>query len=304
MSKRAHAASPGRSNASGLSGCRGRSRAAVQLGVDEKNGSDQDPNYTSHCHGTTDNFSRNSARDPDVPDRRQKTRTLSTGHEVTVPLETEAEATGITLTADADEADEWLPDPLAPVRIAPGRATVTLLSVDYRRIGDDAMEPYEEFGVVLAATPAADTPPPGLTVLRNGLGGYVADLPVTTDPARALGREGWGYPKTVADIAITDRGDSTRTAVGDDRGHVATLETATRPRFTWTVETASYTDGRGLQRQPVRLSGEFGLRPFGGSYSLGQHPLAERLRSLELGRPLCAFAFDGRFVIGDGAPLG
>lgn len=239
-----------------------------------------------------------------MPDRPPETRTLSTGHEVTVPLETVAEATGVVLTADADRAADWLPDPLAPLRVAPGRTTVTLLSVDYQRIGDDAMSPYEEFGVIVPATPATASHRPELTALRSGVGGYVAALPVTTEPACALGREIWGYPKTVADIAITDRGDSRRTAVGDDRGHVLTLEVPSRPRFSWAVETASYTDERGLRRQPLRLSGEFGGRPLGGSYSLGRHPLAERLRGLGLGRPVGAFAFGGRFVIGDGAPFG
>ncbi|MFB6138961.1 MAG: acetoacetate decarboxylase family protein [Halosimplex sp.] len=240
--------------------------------------------------------------------------TLSTGHEVAVPLETEAEAAALVLPADADRAAEWLPDGLAPVRIAPGRTTVTLLSVAYRRIGDDAMAPYREFGVLLAAIPVFQGRVPELAALRRGLsgtdgglGGYVAALPVTTEPARALGVEIWGYPKRVAEIAVTDRGDRRRTAVRDDRGHVVTFETPERPRFDATVETASYTDGenggRRLSRQPLTLSGRFGAHPFGGSYSLGTHPLAERLRGLSPGRPLGTLAFDGRFVIGRDAVL-
>ena len=260
-------------------------------------------NRRNDSHGKTDNVSAESPGAAHVSDRTAEPRSLSTGHEVTVPLETAAQATGLVVSADADRAAEWLPDALAPLRVAPGRTTVTLLSVDYQRIGDDAVTPYEEFGVVLPATPDPDTLPPELGPLQHGLGGYVAALPVTTEPACALGREIWGYPKSVADVSITDRGDSRRTAVGDDRGHVLTLEAPYRPRFPWTVETASYTDGRGLRRQPVRLAGAVGIRPLGGSYTLGHHPLAERLRDLELGRSLGAFAFDGRFVIGDGDRL-
>lgn len=226
--------------------------------------------------------------------------TLSTGHEVTVPLETDAEATGLVVTADAERASEWLPDDLTPLRVAPGRTAVTLLSVDYRRIGDDAMEPYREVCVAVAVTPATDSESAPLAALRDGFGGYVAALPVTTEPARALGDEVWGYPKSVADIAITDRGDRRRTALGDERGHVLTFEAPCRPRFGAGVGTASFTDGHGLARQPLRLTGRFGLRPFGGSYELGEHPLAERLRTLELGRSLCALAFDGEFRIGVG----
>ncbi|WP_436908776.1 acetoacetate decarboxylase family protein [Halosimplex marinum] len=251
-----------------------------------------------------------------MPDQRRATHTLSTGQEVVVPLETEAEATAVVVTADAGAAAEWLPDSLAPVRLAPGRTAVTFLSVDYRRIGDDAMAPYEEFGVLLAATPAGG-PIPELGALRRGLAGppgglgdYVAALPVTTEPARALGAEIWGYPKSVADVRITDRGDRRRTAVRDERGHLLTLDAPWNPRFEAAVETTSYTDGDGrgagahggapARRQPLELSGRFGGRPFGGAYTLGHHPLAERLRDLELGRPLGALAFDGRFTIGGG----
>ncbi|QLH80678.1 acetoacetate decarboxylase family protein [Halosimplex pelagicum] len=264
-----------------------------------------------------------------MSDRTPRSRTLSTGHEVAVPLETEAEATAVAVTADAGAVAGRLPGGLAPVRIAPGRAAVALLSVDYRRIGDDAMAPYEEFGVLLAATPE-DGPVPELAALRSGfsgstgaLGGYVAALPVTTEPARALGVEIWGYPKSVADVRITDRGDRRRTAVGDERGHALTLEAPFRPRLRATVETASYTGeagiaggpgsetgphtetgaGGALRYQPLELSGRFGARPFGGAYSLGRHPLGERLRGLELGRTLGAVAFDGTFVIGEGRPL-
>jgi hypothetical protein len=269
-----------------------------------------------------------SPGESDVPDAPPDTRTLSTGHEVAVPLETEAEATAVVVTADAGAAAEWLPAGLAPVRLAPGRTAVTFLSVDYRRIGDGAMAPYEEVGVFLAATPA-DGPVPELGSLRRGLagsagalGGYVAALPVTTEPARALGAEIWGYPKSVADVRITDRGDRRRTAVGDERGHLLTLDAPWNPRFEATVRTTSYTDGAGngtaewdgvgpgsgggtdggvpARRQPLELSGRFGGRPFGGTYALGHHPLAERLRDLALGRSLGALAFDGRFTIGRG----
>ena len=251
-------------------------------------------------------------------DQRAATHALSTGHEVTVPLDTEAEATAVVVTADAGAVAEWLPEGLSPVRLAPGRTTVTLVSVDYRRIGDDAMTPYEEVGVLLPATPAAGAVPElgalgrELTGSTGALGGYVAALPVTTEPARALGVEIWGYPKSVADIAITDRGDRRRTALGDERGHTLTVEAPWNPRFEATVGTTSYTDGTGtdgdpggrLRAQPLELSGRFGARPLAGSYALGHHPLAERLRGLELGRSLGALAFAGRFRIGGGRPVG
>jgi hypothetical protein len=261
-------------------------------------------------HDITDILSAGSPRRADVRDQPPDARTLSTGHEVAVPLDTEAEATAVAVTADAGAAAERLPEGLAPVRLSPGRTAVTFLSVDYRRIGDDAMAPYEEFGVVLAATPAGGAVPE-FGAVREGVGGYVAALPVTTEPARALGVEVWGYPKSVAEIRIGDRGGRRRTTVGDERGHLVTLEAPFRPRFDATVGATSYTDGSEtggepggqLRRQPLALSGRFGGRPLAGSYALGHHPLAERLRDLELGRTLGALSFDGRFRIGAGRRL-
>ena len=272
----------------------------------------------SRRHAVTDILSASSPRETDVFDQRAETHTLSTGHEVTVPFDAAAEATAVAVAADAGAVTEWLPEGLSPVRLSPGHTVVTLLSVDYRRIGDDAMTPYEEVGVLLPATPAAGAVPElgalgrELTGSTGALGGYVAALPVTTEPARALGVEIWGYPKSVAEIRITDRGDRRRTALGDDRGHALTVEAPWRPRIETTVATTSYTDGTGtegepggrLRSQPLELSGRFGARPLAGSYALGHHPLAERLRGLGLGRALGALAFDGRLRIGGGRPVG
>lgn len=234
--------------------------------------------------------------------------TLSTGHEIRLPLETEARMDALLLGADATAARELLPDGLAPIRLWPGRAAVTLMTVAYDRIGDDAMAPYNEFGVFVAATSggaesrvAGRSSVPELGALRRGFGGYTVALQVTTEPACALGVEGWGYPKAVADVSIRTADGNRRATIADERGHLATMELPTRTRVPFSATSASFTDPDtgpgGVRRQPLELSGRIGARPLSGCFSLGDHPLAERLRGLDPGRPLLSVSFAGTFRI-------
>lgn len=245
-----------------------------------------------------------------VSAQSSRTVTLSTGHEIRLPLRTEAAAAGAVFSADLAGVREALPSGLAPVRVAPDRAAVTLLSVDYRRIGDDAMAPYDEFGVLLPAVERSESPTeptrsaPELRALSGAYGGYVWFLPVTTEPGRALGVEVWDYPKTVLDISIARRGDRTRTRVRGADGRLLTLDVADSPTVDFSTRSTSYTAGDRLRRQPLALRGAGGGWPLGGaSLTLGDHPWADRLRSLDLGpRALFRFAFDGAFAIGAGEP--
>ena len=229
--------------------------------------------------------------------------TLSTGHTVTLPLETAATITGVTLPADSDVVAALLPDGLWPVHITPSRATVTVMAVEYHRIGDDAMCPYDELAVVPAATPRPDAAPLGPLIIGD-YGGYVHSLPVTTDPARALGVEVWGFPKTVARISHHDEGRRRTTSVVEDGDHVLTLA-VDRPRTCpFGHETASYTvnDGR-LERVPVTLDGQFGVAPLTERFDLmlGTHDRSATLDSLALGdRALARFAFEGVVTYGVG----
>lgn len=248
--------------------------------------------------------------------------TLSTGHEVVLPLETEARMDALVVSADATACAAVLPEGLAPVRVWPGRAAVVFLAVAYDRVGDHALSPYEEFGVFVAASPTETTwsrSVPGLGPVGRGIGGYTVALPVTTEPARALGVEGWGYPKSVADVSVRALDGVRRTTVADDDGNLATVEVRSRPRIPVSVETASFThpdarsDARssagrsvvetvGLRCQPLELSGRAGVRPLAGYLSLGDHPLARRLQRLAPGRPLASFSFEGVFTIHPNEP--
>jgi len=224
---------------------------------------------------------------------------LSTGQTVSVPLETDASLSGVAFSADYEALKDLLPASLTPVRLTPKRSAVVLLSVEYTQVSDGALDPYNELGIMIPAVPAAGV----LSTLRQpfGIGGYVWQLPVTTEPACALGREIWGYPKSVADIEITTDDTRMRTHLRSESQHVLSLVVDQPPTHQMTVPLLSYTEKDGeLIRTPLTFQGVFGFRPFGRrvDWQLGEHPWAETLRSASLGRPVAVFGGSCLFEIG------
>ncbi|WP_146417709.1 acetoacetate decarboxylase family protein [Haloarcula hispanica] len=231
---------------------------------------------------------------------------LSTGHEVTLPLVTEATVAGAVLSARYEVAESLLPDGLTPVRTTARRAGVVLLCVEYYRIGDDAMAPYDEFAAMIPAT-TVGWRPPLLPLLTRTAGSYIWSLPVTTEPARALGDEIWGYPKTVADITHHDDATRRETTVVEDGSRVATVG-IDWPRA-WkrreTVESYAVREGR-LERTPIEFQGKLGAAPLSNrvDVDLGDHERADTLRSLDLGsRSVLRFSLEGRITYGAGRPV-
>lgn len=231
---------------------------------------------------------------------------LSTGQTVHLPLELSATVTGGAFTASLGGVRELLPEGLAPVRVAPDRGAVVVLSVAYDAVGVDGLDPYDEVGVIV---PAAEGR--GLSASRRSAftspGGYVWHLPVTTEPACALGVDVWGYPKTVAEIDHESVDGRRRTTLREDGDHVLTL-TVDRPRTVGTsLSASSYTvhEGR-LLREPVSLFGRVGVWPLtrGATLELGDHWRADRLRSLSIGgRALARLYADVEGRIGPGVPV-
>lgn len=232
--------------------------------------------------------------------------TLSTGDAVSLPLSTEGTFLGAVFSARRDGLREFLPAGLEPIRVAPGRAAVTFLSASYRRVGDGTIAPYDEFAVVVPAV-REPTALPFASLLRRGASGYVWYLPVTTDPARALGTDVWGFPKVVADVSHEGDASRRRTTVSADGERVLTVEVK-RPRAVRRRESGyaySVAGGR-LLRAPVEVDGDVGVWPFTGAASVefGDHPRARRLRALDIGgRALARFVVDGEAVFAAGEPV-
>lgn len=233
--------------------------------------------------------------------------TLSTGQTVALPLTTEAAMTAVVFSAALDPVRALLPSGLSPVRVGPQSAAVTFLSVEYHSIDGGSLEPYNEFGVLIPSTRPSSRSAPVLSRLPGGVGGYVQSLPVTTEPARALGDEIWGYPKVVGEIDITEIGQHRRTSVTIDGEEFLTVEIDRPPRFSHTISTTteSYTvrDGTVL-REPLSFTGEMSVRPPStrASYTLGES--AEKLRDLDIGKwALVRLYGTGSFVIHPGIPI-
>jgi NAD(P)-dependent dehydrogenase (short-subunit alcohol dehydrogenase family) len=228
---------------------------------------------------------------------------LSTGHEVSVPLSTEASISGTVLSASAAGVDSLLPDSLQPVEVAPGRGAITLMGVDYSRIGDGEIDPYNEVAMMVPAVPEnASSRLPLLSALSGDIGGYVWQLPVTTEPACALGREIWGYPKSVAEIDISTDDGVTRTRLTVDDQRVLSLAVERPPTQSRSVSLSSYTLlDDSLCKTELTLAGELGGRPLSSrvGWVFGDHPWGQTLASLEIGsRPLARFGGDCEFTIG------
>ncbi len=178
---------------------------------------------------------------------------------------------------------------LKPAQLVPGTAILSMVAMEYRRIADVA--PYNEFGIMVPVLYEPSLNIPGLPLLFphwfRHFGLYVHHLPVTTQAAYDFGVEIWGYPKIVAEICFEDAGRMRRCRLRADGKDVVTLEVVKLPTRARSMDFYSYTikDGR-LLRTRIQTQGQFGVARFrgGASYTLGDHPIAEELRALGMGK--------------------
>lgn len=234
--------------------------------------------------------------------------TLSTEQTVSLPLSTRATMTGVVVPAALEGVRALLPPPLSPVRLGPTTASVAFLSVEYHSVDGGTIEPYNEFGVLVPTIRESSRTGFG-SWLPGGIGGYVWYLPITTEPARALGVEIWGYPKVCGEIEITETSSRRRTAVSVDGEHLITIEIKRAPSLpvAASVGTESYTVRNGtVLTEPLSFEGTVGAWPLTTqlSYTLGTHPRADVLRELSLGnRALVRWYGRGTFDIHPGTPI-
>ena len=193
---------------------------------------------------------------------------LSTGQVVSLPLEVTFTLGGVTVLASRRALEAQLPAPLSPLAVAPGLGLVSIVGIQYHRVGGPrtppggeatasttGFEPYNEFAVIIPSVRASKTDVPYVQLAGSEIGGFVHWLPVTTDASVALGRELWGYPKERAEITITDGPTGVRTTVGDC--HLEVGHARRRPR-SWTMDSYTVHDDR-LLRTTVKITGEIGL---------------------------------------------
>jgi hypothetical protein len=237
------------------------------------------------------------------PDSR--TVGISTGHTVDLPVKLEASMLGATFAVPTASVAEFLPDRLTPLTVTPtGKAAITLLSVHYRSVDIDGMEPYNEFAVIIPAAHEQSTTVPYLSALMNATNGYVWFMPVTTEPARAFGVDIWGFPKVIGDITHRETGSGRETTVSIDGEQFITFEAEYPPSIQRRDDGSAYTvkDDR-LLRVPSEVDAAVGLWPMSSeiSVSFGEHPKAKPFRSLDLGpRALARLSLDGAVYFHEG----
>jgi hypothetical protein len=168
---------------------------------------------------------------------------------------------------------------LKPVKLMPGKGAIALVAKEYGRI--DGLAPYNEFTIMVSVTHDTVNGDPGLH------GYYILHQYVTTEEARQIGVEVYGYPTVLADITFEDEGEVRRCRVLAEGKDIITLQVkklATDP-LPWDMDFFSVKGGQFL-RSCVQGSGQQGISGNKGEalFTLGNHPAADKLRALNTGK--------------------
>lgn len=166
---------------------------------------------------------------------------------------------------------------LKPVQLVPGTATVVFNAMEMRKVR--GLSPYNEFAIEVPVVYEVEDK------AERKFGSYVLYMPVTTEGARWGGVEIYGLPKFLAEIHFEDVGEECRCQVQEGGKNIITLEVkklVTEPQ-SWEMYLYGVRDGQ-LLRTLVQIQGQKGTSDVrrGASYTLGDHPIAEELRSLEI----------------------
>ncbi len=196
--------------------------------------------------------------------------------------------------ASYDAVREALPSrEIVPVRWFDGRAAIEVAALRYLDVtaaadgGAVRLEPYAE--LLVSPLVSRHVLPPGVAMLASEhlkVGSFVADAAVTTSEGRDLAREGFGFPAFVADLAFLDAPKEQAVAVSEGEQPVLSLRVRPGGRMIrvhqpWVLysslggallETRSPATGWRLGRSGRRAA----------SLTLGDHPVTQRLRDLEL----------------------
>jgi hypothetical protein len=204
------------------------------------------------------------------------------------------------------------PSGLHVASVLPGRTLCTIGIMDYR---DNDLGQYHEVAITffVRERDARSVPVVGgpLAIARGKLAAYIHQLPVDAEFSCQAGRKIWGFPKFMSRIEVRrERGveESTLTVGG---ANVLTQRMRIGGRRSFSKrEQVSYAmlDGT-LYRTPSVMSGDgVGFRFGGARLELGDHPIADELRSLGLPkRPLFTTTIahmSGRFYAPTLTPVG
>ena len=176
----------------------------------------------------------------------------------------------------------------------PGMA---LMALAVCRYDDTDLDPYHEVAVSFVVRPHDAPRGPSAAqrareFLSGAIGAYIHRLPVDQEFSCTAGRDIWGFPKWVTTIEIDEPADrSARSGTGttvrlvDDGIHVLSLTIAAGGRVRLPSNAPpSYSFRDGVLRRTAWATSAEGVagRPGGATLVLGDHPMADELRSLGL----------------------
>jgi len=214
------------------------------------------------------------------------------GVEVCLPvIVRKARAAAATFVVPARAARALLPNgDLEIMEFAPGRTLFTLGGIDYI---DNDLGDYNEVSMALYVRPrGAPRGIPYLGAWSDFLAGrastYIHRLPVDQGFTCAAGRGIWGFPKSVERIGFETDGERAQCRLEMDGRHVLTLEAprhGSRTLRDTAMTTYSYIDGV-LHGTAFRSGADgVGFSRGGAQLTLGDHPIANELRTLGLPKP-------------------
>jgi hypothetical protein len=212
------------------------------------------------------------------------------GREVVLPLEVRDATAAVAYYWGSARAAQRLIDHtgLRIAQVLPGRTLCSIGAIVYR---DNDLGPYNEIAVTFfvrgrneRSLPIAGT---AIGLARGTLGSYIHQLPVNGEFTCEAGQQIWGFPKFVTEINVSEANGKQTAVLRSDGRHVLTHRVrAGGGRAFQGRRQVSYAYRNGtLYRTPSTMSGEgVGARLGGATLELGDHPLADELRSLGLSK--------------------
>jgi hypothetical protein len=175
-----------------------------------------------------------------------------------------------------------------PLRATPWHAVTAITCFEYR---DCDAGPYNEVSISFPIT--IDRPAPILTGLfrhiAEGPLTYVHHLPVTTDIALKFGIDFYNYPKFIASIDFKIENGWRYCRLAERSNHILTLSVRQIPVKDfdhWRFHGITFRDGRILRSEVIVNVRKQAIsrNPANVKLELGDHPIAQELRNLHLGR--------------------
>ena len=203
-------------------------------------------------------------------------------------------------TASSAAVRKLLPRPeMRPIEVYPSRCLAAFTAFEYRRTDIDS---YNEFSISFPVTYGKPMVP-GLTVAMQTasrcFSAYVWQLPVTTEIARLGGVELYGYPKFLAGIEFRSDPRWLECTLAEKGRKILVLKGRVLPTTKGKAMrylTYSVKDGIPLVANVVVDPLEFAQSARGrdATLELGDHPIAQALRGIGLGRKPLMYQYSPR----------